>query len=359
MIKEIYFSGFRNLKDKKVKLSRGFNLIYGQNAQGKTSFMEAVYFGATGKSFRTKKNSEMINYDVNDAKVFIKLEDMSNYSINLFKDEKKYYKNGEKIKYIDYIGDILAVSFIPEDVELVMGNPSIRRTFFNYEISQINRTYLEAIVNYEKILKVRNKYLKEKKIEDSMFEIYNEKYVELCAKILLIRNEYINELNNILDKNYKELFNEEHTLVLKYENFMKLKEFEDIEKLKNEIREFLKSKQNSDLLVGFSNYGIHKDEYIFELNNKNARYYSSQGEKKSIVFVLKISEIELIENKFNKKPIFLMDDITSFFDNFRKNQIINYFLEKEIQCFLTSTEDLKIVGKKYIVDGGVINEEFI
>ena len=95
------------------------------------------------------------------------------------------------------------------------------------------------------------------------------------------------------------------------------------------------------------------------MNNKNARYYSSQGEKKSIVFVLKISEIELIENKFNKKPIFLMDDITSFFDNFRKNQIINYFLEKEIQCFLTSTEDLKIVGKKYIVDGGVINEEFI
>ena len=99
---------------------------------------------------------------------------------------------------------------------------------------------------------------------------------------------------------------------------MKLKEFEDIEKLKNEIREFLKSKQNSDLLVGFSNYGIHKDEYIFELNNKNARYYSSQGEKKSIVFVLKISEIELIENKFNKKPIFLMDDITSFFDNLEK-----------------------------------------
>lgn len=356
MIKELYFSDFRNLKDKKIKLSNGFNLIYGQNAQGKTSFMEAIYFGATGKSFRTKKNLEMIKYNSNDAKVFVKLKDMSNYAINLFKEEKKYYKNGEKIKYIDYIGDILAVSFIPEDVELVMGNPSVRRTFFNYEISQINRNYLNSIVEYEKVLKARNKFLKDKKIEDPIFAIYNDRYVDLCVKIIMIRNEYINELNNHLDKNYKTLFNENNTLLLKYENFLKIKEVGNEKVLKVKIEELLKNKLSNDLMVGFSNYGIHKDEYIFELNGKNARYYSSQGEKKSIVFILKISEIELIENKFNKKPIFLMDDITSFFDNFRKNQIINYFLEKEIQCFLTSTEDLKIVGKKYIVDGGIIDE---
>ncbi|WP_064612497.1 DNA replication/repair protein RecF [Streptobacillus moniliformis] len=357
MIKEIFFSGFRNLIDKRIKLSRGFNLIYGENAQGKTSFMEAIYFGATGRSFRTKKNNEMIKYDSNDAKIFVKLDNTSNYSINLFKNEKKYFKNGEKIKYVDYIGDILAVSFIPEDVELVMGNPSIRRGFFNYEISQINKEYLHLIVDYEKILKVRNKMLKDKKHKEELYLIYNEKYIDICAKILKIRKEYVDELNKYLDKNYKDLFNIEHNFKLIYENFLKIDDVSDIEENKKIIEKLLKSKEIYDIQVGYSNYGVHKDEYIFELNGKNARHYSSQGEKKSIVFILKISEIELIENKENKKPIFLMDDITSFFDNFRKNQIIHYFLEKEIQCFLTSTEDLKIVGKKFDVDRGIINEK--
>ncbi|CAM3158611.1 DNA replication and repair protein RecF [Streptobacillus felis] len=358
MIKEIYFSGFRNLKDKRVKLSRGFNLIYGQNAQGKTSFMEAIYFASTGRSFRTKKNNEMIKYTENDAKVFVKLENTTNYAINLFKKEKKYYKNGDRIKYVDYIGDILAISFIPEDVELVMGNPSIRRGFFNYEISQINKEYLHLIVDYEKILKSRNKFLKEKKHKDELYEIYNEKYIDLCSKILKIRKEYVDELNRYLDNNYKTLFNEEHSLKLTYENFLNMEDVYDIDKNREKISELLKNKEIYDIQLGYSNYGIHKDEYIFNLNGKNSRHYSSQGEKKSIVFILKISEVELIEKKVNKKPVFLMDDIASFFDNFRKNQIIHYFLEKEIQCFLTSTEDLKIVGKKFDVDGGMVNEEY-
>ncbi|WP_156299154.1 DNA replication/repair protein RecF [Streptobacillus canis] len=356
MIKEVFFSGFRNLIDKRVKLSRGFNLIYGENAQGKTSFMEAIYFGATGRSFRTKKNNEMIKYDNDDAKVFVKLENTSSYSINLFKSEKKYFKNGERIKYVDYIGDILAISFIPEDVELVMGNPSIRRGFFNYEISQISKEYLYLIVDYEKVLKIRNKMLKEKKHKEELYKIYNEKYIEMCAKILKMRKEYVEELNKYLDVNYKKLFNPKHNLKLIYDNFLKLEDVTDVEKNKEKISEILKNKEAYDVQLGYSNYGIHKDEFHFDLNSKNARYFSSQGEKKSIVFILKISEVELIEKKMNKKPVFLMDDIASFFDNFRKNQIIHYFLEKEIQCFLTSTEDLKIVGKKFDVDGGVVSE---
>lgn len=130
----------------------------------------------------------------------------------------------------------------------------------------------------------------------------------------------------------------------------------DFDNLYQRVEKFLNDKLVYDLNLGFSNYGIHKDEYIFNLNGKNARFYSSQGEKKSIVFVIKISELELISTKYNKKAIFLMDDITSFFDNFRKNQIINYFLEQEIQCFLTATEDLKIVGKKFDLVKGEISE---
>ena len=357
MIREIYFSNFRNLIDKKISLSKGFNLIYGENAQGKTSFMEAIYFAATGKSFRTKKNYEMIKYEKNDSKIFIKLNNLNTYSINLLKNERHFFKNSEKIRYMEYIGDIPAISFIPEDVELVMGHPSIRRSFFDYEISQINKEYLKCIYTYIKVLKVRNKALKEKNINNDVYDIYNEQYIDLCAKIIIFRKEYINRLNILLDDKYKELFNEGHTLKLKYENFIKSDENDTEEELKERIRKLLQSKEKQDLLLGFSNYGIHKDEYIFELNGKNARYYSSQGEKKSIVFVLKVSEIELMDDLFGIKPIFLMDDITSFFDNYRKNQIINYFIEKEIQCFLTATEDLNIVGKIFVVEEGEINEK--
>lgn len=122
--------------------------------KGKTSLMEAIYFASTGRSFRTKKTSEMIKYEKEDAKVFIKGYDNNSFSVNLMKNEKKFYLNGEKIKYVEYIGNILAISFIPEDVELITGNPSIRRSFFNYEISQINKEYLKLIIEYEKVLKL-------------------------------------------------------------------------------------------------------------------------------------------------------------------------------------------------------------
>lgn len=358
MIKEIYFLGFRNLKDKKIKLSNSFNLIYGENAQGKTSFMEAIYFASSGRSFRTKKNNEMLKYGFENAKVYIKINSLSNYAIDLFKNEKKCYKNGKRIRYLDYIGDILAISFIPEDVELIMASPSIRRAFFNYEISQINREYLESIVEYEKILKIRNKFLKEKKIEDELFKIYNNMYIKLCAKILKIRKEYIEKLNVILDRKYKELFNSKQKLYITYDNFMKVNENLEIDELEDSIRKTLEDKLNMELQLTYSIYGIHKDEYIFNLNDKNAKIYSSQGEKKSIIFVTKISQLELMEEKTNRKAIFLMDDIASFFDNFRRNQIINYFLEKEIQCFLTSTEDLKIEGKKFYLEEGNIIEKY-
>lgn len=355
MIKEILFSNFRNLEDKKINLSKGFNLIYGQNAQGKTSFMEAIYFCATGKSFRTKKTSELIKYDKENATVFMKLDNGTTYSINLTKSDKSLYSNSKRIKYLEYIGDILAISFIPEDVELILGEPSIRRDFFNYEISQISKEYLNSILSYQKVLKTRNLLLKENRVNETIFEIYNKEFIKLCVKILKLRKWYVTELNKILDNKYKFLFNEKHKLELKYDNFLKEDSFINAEE---KLEEMLMKKLPLDIQKGYTHVGIHKDDFIFELNGKNAKHYSSQGEKKSIVFVIKISEIDIMENLTNKKPIFLMDDITSFFDNFRRNQIISYFLEKEIQCFLTSTEDLNILGKKFDLNKGVIYENF-
>ena len=181
-LNQISYSNFRCLEDGKIDLDRNFNLIYGKNGQGKTSFIEAVHFLATGKSFRTKKLRELFRYNRNRVIVFGKYTGKNNeentMAIDVNEDRKDFYINRNKNKYIDYVGILNIISFIPEDIEIIIGNPSVRRNFFNYEISQARKDYLKSIVDFEKILKVRNRLIKEKKTGEEIYRIYNDRFIE-------------------------------------------------------------------------------------------------------------------------------------------------------------------------------------
>ena len=221
---QISFNNFRCLVDGKLKFDRYFNLIYGRNGQGKTSLIEAVYFLATGKSFRTKKVREIRKYNLNRLIVFgkYKNKDLSEnaIAIDVNEDRRDFYIDREKNKYINYVGLLNIISFIPEDIELIVGNPGVRRSFFNYEISQAKREYLQSIVNFEKILKVRNKLIKEKKTGEEIYKIYNEKFIEEGLNIVLNRREFIKKLSILLNLNYRKLFDENSELKLKYDCFL-------------------------------------------------------------------------------------------------------------------------------------------
>ena len=355
-LSQINFNNFRCLKDKRIELDRYFNLIYGKNGQGKTSLIEAVHFLATGKSFRTKKIKEMLKYNTNRIIVFGKYIDKNgdenSLAIDLNEDKKTFYINRNKDKYIEYVGKLNIISFIPEDIEIIMGNPGVRRGFFNYEISQARRDYLEAIVNFEKILKIRNKMIKAKETGEEIYKIYNERFIEEGVKIIIHRREFIKKLSILLNLNYRKLFDEKSELKLKYDCFLGEVEKKTKEELTEIFERLCKRKAEREKLQGYSLIGPQKDDFVFELNGKNAKSFSSQGEKKSIIFSLKVSEIDILLKEKNEYPIFLMDDIASYFDEIRKNSILEYFRNKKIQCFMTSTEDLKISGKKIIVDGG-------
>ena len=359
-LSQINFNNFRCLKDDKLLFNRNFNLIYGKNGQGKTSLIEAVYFLATGKSFRTKKIKEMRKYNVHRTIVFGKFETSDGnkiIAIDVNEEKKDYYINKSKSKYIDYIGNLNVISFIPEDIELIVGNPGVRRSFFNYEISQAKREYLQSIVNFEKILKVRNKLIKEKKTGEEIYKIYNEKFIEEGLNIVLNRREFIKKLSILLNLNYRKLFDENSELKLKYDCFLGDVEKKTREELKGKFEMLCKRKSEREKFLGYSLLGPQKDDFVFELNGKNAKAYSSQGEKKSIIFSLKISEIDILIKEKKEYPIFIMDDIASYFDEVRKKSILSYFINKKIQCFITSTEDLGIEGKKFIVEKGkIINE---
>ena len=288
------------------------------------------------------------------GKYISKNENENTIAIDVNEDKRDFYVNRMKNSYIDYVGLLNIISFIPEDIELIVGNPGVRRNFFNYEISQAKKNYLKSIVDFEKILKIRNKLIKDKKTEDEIYKIYNEKFIEEGLNIILYRREFIRSLSILLNLNYRKLFDEKSELKLKYECFLGNIEKHSREELKEKFEIQCRKKFEREKYLGFSLLGPQKDDFVFELNGKNAKMYSSQGEKKSIIFSLKVSEIDMLVKEKNEYPIFIMDDVASYFDEIRKKSILNYFVNKKIQCFITSTEDLGIEGKKIIVDRGKV-----
>ena len=253
---QISFNNFRCLMDGKLKFDRYFNLIYGKNGQGKTSLIEAVHFLATGKSFRTKKVKEIRKYNLNRLIVFgkYKNKDLSEnaIAIDVNEDKKDFYIDREKDKYINYVGLLNIISFIPEDIELIIGNPGVRRNFFNYEISQAKKEYLQSIVNFEKILKVRNKLIKEKKTGEEIYKIYNEKFIEEGLNIVLNRREFIKKLSILLNLNYRKLFDENSELKLKYDCFLGDVEKKTREELKEKFELLCKRKSEREKFLGYS-----------------------------------------------------------------------------------------------------------
>ncbi|MGL4988689.1 MAG: DNA replication/repair protein RecF, partial [Cetobacterium sp.] len=327
--------------------------------QGKTSILEAIYFSATGKSFRTSKNIELIKYNKEKMGSYVSYRDLiseKTLSVKIDKKNKEYKYNNKKILFDQFYGKLNIITFIPEDIELIVGSPNFRRTFFDAEIAQSNYEYFKNIKDYNKILKIRNKYLKEKKTNEIIYSIYEEEFLKLASKIILKRIEYVKNISILLNLNYRKLFDDKKELNLKYESFIgefKGMTLRDIEK---KMKEKIEEVKFQELRYGYSLVGPQRDEFKFILNGKEAKSYSSQGEKKSIIFSLKLSEIDMVIKEKKETPIFLIDDISSYFDSIRKDSIINYLKKRELQVFISSTSSLNIESKNFRIDKGEIQD---
>lgn len=356
-ILEINYINFRNLIDDNVKFFPKLNLFFGKNGQGKTSLLEAVYFNATGKSFRTTKSTEMMKYGVKRAGVYILYRDsISEKTLTVkFNDSKKeYYYNSKKVTYDEFYGKLNVVTYIPEDIVLITGSPSIRRTFFDGEIAQTNNEYFQDLKNYNKLLKIRNKYLKEQRTKEIEYQVYEEEFVKYGAKVIEKRLEYVQKISIILNLNYRKLFDNEKELSLSYDchlgniKKMSIKEIEEL------LKEKIKKSFNQEKRYGFSLCGPQKDDFLFILNGYEAKSTASQGEKKSIIFSLKLSEIDMVIREKKENPVLIIDDISSYFDSNRKNSILGYLRKRNIQVLISSTGDLGIESENFYVEGGEI-----
>lgn len=369
-IKRLKVENFRNLEKLDIEFSDGVNIIYGNNAQGKTNIIESIYIFSFGKSFRANKDIELLKFDkeyfLSNIKIMKKDRELEmDFGFDRISNKKMIKVNGVIQKKIsDIIGKLNVVVFKPEDIKIVTDSPSIRRKYIDYLISSISKLYLENITKYKKVMEERNNLLKEIKLRlkgsknldetDSNFlDVYDKLLSKLNCEIYNERKRVIEKLNNyIYDIHLKltENYINNEKLHIKYVSNVA----EDIEKMYNNLS---KSRLN-DINKGYTSLGIHRDDYIISINSLDVSIYGSQGQKKSSIISLKLSELKVIEEVIGEKPVLLLDDYMSELDEKRRLKFLDII--EDIQIIITTTHKISIDGKEntyFYVDNGKIERE--
>lgn len=335
-IKEVYLENFRNYKKQKIEFNENVNVFFGNNAQGKTNILEAMYFSAFGRSFRTNKEGELINFNDNNSKIDINYEKnnrLNHLEINLNKKEKKAIKlNGIKIsKNSELVGNINIVIFSPDDIIILKQGPSLRRKFLDILISQLKPKYLHELSEFNKILEQRNNLLKSKQLET--LDIWNEQLAEKASIINRYRKEYIDKIQEKLETIHPTLTSNKEKIEIRYISNFKSKE---------QFLNVLDQNLNLDLLRGYTREGPQREDFEILINDKSLNLYGSQGQHRTAVLALKIAEMQIIEDEVGDSPILLLDDITSELDESRIQAIFNSV--KKYQVFITCT-DINLILK--------------
>ena len=348
-IKQIKLINFRNLENVELNFINNINIIIGGNGAGKTNILEAVYLNSLTKSFRANNDIELIkfNKDFLTIKTTIKENSYNEkvlYSID--KISKKIYLNSNKItKLSEYIGKYPVVISTPEDVLMIKTSPSNRRDVLNISICQFNKEYFKTLNEYNKLLKLRNDYLKRILVNSNSdmkyFEIITNKLIEKAIYIYIERNKYINSINSYLGSIFEHICLNKN-LILKYSPNVDITEYDD-ENISKILQKKFKRDFNKEISLGMTISGPHRDDFNFYLDNKDMKFYSSEGQKKMAVISYKLAEMKLFQEQEDKKPIILLDDLFSELDIKNKNRLVKYIPE-DLQVIITSN-DLKGINK--------------
>lgn len=368
-IEEINLKNFRNYKALNLTFDDKVNVIIGENAQGKTNLLEAIYLLAFTKSYRTKHDRELIRWDCEFAKIEGRLT-KNKQSIPI---ELIFHKNGKKAKlnHIEqqklshFIGAMNVVMFAPEDLSLVKGSPQLRRRFIDMELGQIEPLYLYHLGQYQKVLKQRNHLLKQlqtKKTEDTTFlEILTENLIAHAAIILQKRFQFLQLLRQWAIPIHYEISRQLEELTILYEPSMKVLEDDSEETIVNKYEEAFAQVKENEIIRGTTLIGPHRDDLKFLINNKDVKLYGSQGQQRTTALSLKLAEIDLIYQEIGEYPILLLDDVLSELDDYRQSHLLSA-IQGKVQTFVSTTSvdgidhDTLKQATIYYVKSGTIEE---
>lgn len=365
-INSLKLVNYRNYDSLLVDFNKNINLILGKNGQGKTNIVESLTLMSIGKSFRTNRDKELIQFGKESLYAgcsFTRNGIDRKIEIVITKDKKGIKVNGVSIKSIqELLGNLNVVVFSPEDLKLVKDGPKERRLFIDKEISQIMPRYYSILTSYNKILNQRNRILKSRSVDINLLEVYDQGLAEFGGEIYMIRMKFIKKLSEISNKLHKSLTSDKEDLSIKYKNQLEIDIDTPLEDIRSQILDKLKSSREQDMMNRNTKIGPHRDDLGIYINDMDVRLYGSQGQQRTASISLKLSEIELIKIELGDYPVLILDDVFSELDQNRQRMLVEKL--SDIQMFVTSADPLhkNILGKYgykifYIDDGKVLKVE--
>ncbi len=359
-IDRLSVKNFRNIKGISLELNKNINIFFGDNAQGKTSILEGIYFCATGRSHKTHIDREVINFDSEDAHLQAVIFDdniKDKIDVHIKKNSKKGIAvNNLPVKKIgELFGIFHIVLFAPEDLQLIKAGPSERRRFLDLELCQISKVYYHDLKQYYKILKQRNNLLKDiqknKSLKDTLF-VWDCQLVEFGKNIIDKRKKFVKDISDMANKIHQNITGGKENFAIIYKPSVSIEDFE--KKLNRNIER--------DIYYGTTGTGPHKDDLNFVINGFDVRDYGSQGQQRTSALSAKLAEIEIIKRERHTEPVLLLDDVLSELDEKRQTFLLESI--KDIQVIITCTgiEDIvKKVGKDvyvfFVENGNVTKKE--
>lgn len=324
------------------------NIIYGDNAQGKTNILESMYVCATSKSHRGSKDREIIRFDNDEShiKVNVRKNDM-NYRIDMHLKKNKpkgIAVNGIPIKRaVELFGILNIVFFSPEDLNIIKNGPSERRRFIDMELSQLDKIYLDCLINYNKVVNQRNSLLKEYAFsgrEDiiSSLDIWDMQLVKYGNDVIKSREKFVKDINDLVKSIHTKLSGDREQLEIIYEPCVKEQDFES---------ELLRVRDR-DLKFKCTNIGPHKDDMCFLINGMDVRKYGSQGQQRTAALSLKLAEIELVKQIIHDTPVLFLDDVLSELDSRRQNFLLDSI--GNIQTMITCTGLDEFINNRFSIN---------
>ena len=346
IIKSLELQNFRNYENLKLDFDSGTNIFYGDNAQGKTHILEAIYLIATTKSHKGSKDSDIIQFGHEEAHIrsYLYKEDVTRQvDMHLRKSKTKGIAiDSQRIKKAaDLLGLLNVVFFSPEDLSIIKNGPAERRRFIDMELCQLDSFYLYNLNHYNKIVNNRNKLLKDLFMNPGLKEtlsIWDSQLLSYGSRIIERRSLFIEQLNQIIFDIHNRLSGGKEQIKIVYEKNVEI----------DNLEEKLRLNQDKDIYLKQTTVGPHRDDISFIVNDIDIRKFGSQGQQRTAALSLKLSEIELVKKSIKDTPVLLLDDVLSELDSNRQNYLLNSI--GDIQTIITCTGLDEFVNNRFEIN---------
>ncbi len=362
----IQVSNFRNIEKADVRFSEGINILKGANAQGKTNLLEAIFYVALGKSFRTSHDEDLIRFGSELCEVSLDFEDSlreQNITVRLMEGKRRRFEHNHirLAKVSEIVGLFRTVLFCPEHLSLVKEGPAERRGFLDVAVSQLYPNYLRSLQTYNQILKQRNRLIRDAEQNRNLFsdtiEMWSVQLAHESAVLSKYRNQYIKKLQVSVRDCFREMTGGSEIPDFTYEPSLHIEGdvCEDEKKTERLYIEKLMTNHDREIAAGSTLWGAHKDDIGINLNEKPARLFASQGQQRSIALAMKLAEGEICREICGEIPAFLLDDVFSELDATRREYLSEKIQGKQV--LITTCEPLPDTGRQILVKNGTYTEE--